>query len=255
MKKSKRAIKTFILIIVASFVILFYFQYDNVSALIKGLNRSSQDIAAEMDNNREKLKNEVKKYTTNIINDISSEDEHKLLKGEITVEDVANKYNLPLDYMKDPDENSNQEKIDNSKVNSKANETTGDLNAEVIPGDTANTKAIDDAISDGVSKMYALKAKYVNKLGELERKIYTEYTNLPKEKQNKDSKYLIVKKNLDYVSQLEEKCDVEVVKVLSTLKAELVKLNGDTGIIQILQDAYKKEKEVKKAYYLSLYNN
>lgn len=236
MKKVTKILIALLLIVVAGVGVLLYFQYDNISAIINSLNHSSEDIAAEMDDNREKLKVEVEKYTSNPIQDISAEDEEKLLSGEITIEEVADKYNLPLDYMKDSDG------IDDSS------------NTNVIPDTSSNTKAIDNAISDGVSKMYALKAKYVNKLGELEREVIKEYESLPKEKQNEDNKYSIVVDNINYISQLEKKCDEDVAKVLSTLESELIRLNGETDIIQILQDAYEDEKEVKKAYYLSLYN-
>ncbi len=251
-KVLRKPIKLLLIVIVSIVGILSYLQYDNIVALIYGLNHSSEDIAEEMDDNREKLKSEVEKYTSEPIQDITAEDEEKLLKGEITIEEVADKYNLPLDYMKDIDENENIEELEEFNNS----DTNNDNNQNNYDNSTApDTKAIDDAISDGVSKMYALKAKYVNKLGELERKVYDEYTSLPKEKQNEDSKYKLVIDNIDYVAQLEEKCDIEVEKVLSTLKTELTNLNGDTDIIQILQDAYQEEKEVKKAYYLSLYNN
>lgn len=252
MKKVGKVLITLLIIIAAVAGMLLYAQYDNISALINGLNTSSEDLASRMDDNREKLKTEVEKYTSDKINDITAEDEKKLLDGEITVEDVAEKYNLPLEYMKDAFIVSCEDIPENSPDTTSVSENT-------IPGTAYNgkdnEKEIDAAISDGVSKMYALKAKYVNKLGELERKVYDEYTSLPKEKQNEDSKYKLVMENMDYVSQLEEKCDIEVAKVLSTLKAELISLNGDTDIIQILQDAYEEEKEVKKAYYLSLYRN
>lgn len=206
---------------------LLIWQHDNMSALIGGLNSSSEDLAAKMDDQRSKLKTEVEKYVSKPIEDISAEDEKKLIKGEITVEEVADKYNLPLDYMKDDE----------------------------TPVTESDTENVDEVISDSVSKMYALKAKYVNKLGEVERSVLEEYKNLPEEKQNKDGKYKILMDNLNYVAQLEKKCDDEVAKVLSDLEEELKKLGGDTEIIKILKDAYKQEKEIKKSYYLSLYNN
>ena len=118
-----------------------------------------------------------------------------------------------------------------------------------------NAEKIDEVISDSVSKMYALKAKYINKLGELERAVYKEYSSLPKSKQNKSTKKEIVMSNIDYVTELEKTCDTEVAKVLASLKQNLIKLGGDTEIIQTLQDAYKEEKEMRKSYYLSLYND
>lgn len=241
----KQIFFTILIILIASISTFAFWQKDNISALINGMNSSSDDLALKMDENRANLKAEVEKYTSQPVMDITAEDEQKLLKGEVTVEDIADKYNLPIDYMKDND-------VANNETNYKPEQS------DIVQSSESNqvdTKAIDKAISEGVSKMYALKAKYVNKLGELEREVIKEYTSLPAEKQNKDSKYKIMMDKLNYVSQLEKKCDDEVAKVLSNLEGELKKLNGDTEIIKILKNAYKQEKEIKKSYYLSLYNS
>jgi vacuolar-type H+-ATPase subunit I/STV1 len=245
--KEKTMKKTFKILIILLIVItcvaagLLIWQSDNISSLISGLSSSSEELAAKMDDQRNKLKTEVEKYVSRPIEDISAEDEKKLIKGEITVEEIADKYNLPLDYMKDADTSLSEGTTNNPQ----------DASNEVQP----DSKAIDKAISEGVSKMYALKAKYVNKLGEVERAVLKEYKNLPKEKQNKDGKYKILMDNLDSVAKLEKKCDDEVAKVLSDLEEELESLNGDTEIVKILREAYKQEKEIKKSYYLSMYNN
>ncbi len=245
--KEKTMKKTFKILIILLIVItcvaagLLIWQSDNISSLISGLSSSSEELAAKMDDQRNKLKTEVEKYVSRPIEDISAEDEKKLIKGEITVEEIADKYNLPLDYMKDADTSLSEGTTNNPQ----------DASNEVQP----DSKAIDKAISEGVSKMYALKAKYVNKLGEVERTVLKEYKNLPKEKQNKDGKYKILMDNLDSVAKLEKKCDDEVAKVLSDLEEELESLNGDTEIVKILREAYKQEKEIKKSYYLSMYNN
>lgn len=241
MKKHIRMLILMLTVIVSVAAMVIFWQYDNISALISGLNNSTDELAEKMNENRANLKSEVEKYTAESITDISAEDEKKLIKGEITVEEVADKYKLPLDYMKDSDTGVNEgntNKPQDTLIN--------------VPTDS---KTIDKAISEGVSKMYALKAKYVNKLGEVERTVLKEYKNLPKEKQNKDGKYKILMDNLDSVAKLEKKCDDEVAKVLSDLEEELKELNGDTEIIKILKESYKQEKEIKKSYYLSIYNN
>lgn len=251
MKKISKVLLIILTIIAAATGVFMYVQYDNISALINGMNTSPEELADEMNDSREKLKEEVEKYTSSEIIDISAEDEEKLLNGEISIEDVAEKYHLPLEYMKDDFIVSSEDIYDDSS-------DTTSASANTVPGSANNEdneKAIDAAVSDGVSKMYALKAKYVNKLGELEREVAKEYSNLPKEKQNENSKYSLVMDNIDYIAELEKKCDNEVAKVLSVLESELIRLNGDTEIIQILQGAYQQEKEVKKSYYLSLYKN
>lgn len=235
MKKQNKIFLTILIILIASVSIFALWQKDNIFALINGMNSSADDLALKMDENRASLKTEVEKYTSEPVLDITAEDEQKLLKGEVTVDDIADKYNLPLDYMRD-------DGVSNIEPNNKPDE-----NSQI------DTKSVDKAISNGVSKMYALKAKYVNKLGEVEREVYNEYSSLPEEKQNEDSKYKILMGKLDYVAQLESKCDNEVAKVISDLEIELKELNADTKIIKILRDSYNKEKELKKSYYLSLY--
>jgi len=241
----KKIIKVLLKILCVVFILLgvvVYWQYDNISSVINGMKYSSEDLASQLDSNRNDLKAKVDEYTSKHINDLSAEDEEKLLNGEITIEEISEKYDLPLDVMTD----------DNSQNNTET-PSIEDQNAQSTSDD--NKKAIDDAISTGVSRMYALKAKYVSKLGEIERSVHDEYTNLPKEKQNESSKKNIIMKSLNSVAEMEEKCDNEVAVTLSVLETELKKLNGDTEIVDILKEAYENEKEIKKSYYLSLYNN
>ncbi len=245
MKKLVKILLTLFLIVLIIAGALIFWQRDNISALINGMKYSSDDLALQLDNKREELKTQVEKYTSAKINDISAEDEEKLFNGGITIEEISDKYKLPIDVMKENDDQKIEQS--NNPEQSKNVDNTSDVGED-------NSKAIDDAVSTGVSKMYALKAKYVSKLGELEREVISEYTSLPKEKQNAKSKKEIVTKNINYIAEMEQKCDSDVEAVLTTLEEQLKELNGDTEIITILKEAYENEKELKKAYYLSLYN-
>lgn len=238
MKKYRKVLLISLLVLAAALSSVLIWQRENISALINGMKYSPEEIAIQLDNKREELKTEVEKYTSASIRDLSAEDEEKLLKGQITLEELSEKYNLPLDVMKD--ENT---------------DTLDEIEIVESKDDKGSAKEIDKVISDSVSRMYALKAKYVSKLGELERTVYDEYLKLPKEKQNSSGKKELVTKNLNYVADLEHRCDNEVAEVISKLEKELKRLNGDTEIINILNDAYKNEKELKKSYYLSLYNS
>lgn len=245
MKKLVKILLTLFLIVLIIAGALIFWQRDNISALINGMKYSSDDLALQLDNKREELKTQVEKYTSAKINDISAEDEEKLFNGGITIEEISDKYKLPIDVMKENDDQKTGQS--NNPEHSINVDNTSDVGED-------NSKAIDDAVSTGVSKMYALKAKYVSKLGELEREVISEYSSLPKEKQNAKSKKEIVTKNINYIAEMEQKCDSDVEAVLTTLEEQLKELNGDTEIITILKEAYENEKELKKAYYLSLYN-
>lgn len=228
----KISLNIFLILLIIGGALAFW-QRENISALIKGTRYTSEEIALQLDEKRQDIKTKVEKYTNTPINDLTAEDEEKLFKGEITFEDISEKYNLPLDVMKEDEYLTPKE--------------------DITP--IVDSQAIDKVIGDSVSKMYALKAKYVSKLGELERNVVEEYSKLPKEKQNKNSKKDIISKNINYVANLEQKCDKEVEELLKNLEKKLKELNGDKEIIKTLKEAYYNEKELKKSYYLSLYYN
>lgn len=240
MKKSIKILLIFLTVMVLIAAGVVTWQYDNITALINGLNNSTEDLAVKIDDHRNKVKTEVEKYIPEPIEDISAEDEQKLLKGEMNIDEIAEKYNLPIEYIKEEEvvipENNPVEIIVSDDVQSD------------------NTKKIEKVIGDSVARMYALKAKYVNKLGELEREVIEKYLQLPKSKQNTEGKKELVMSNIDYVASLEKTCDTEVDKVVSSLEKNLKELGGDLEIIQVLKKAYTEEKELKKSYYLSMYN-
>ncbi len=233
MKKIFLTILTLIIIAVCS---LAYIQRDNISAIINGSKYSSEELEEQISENKKNLKEELQKYTTKTINDISAEDEEKLIKGEITLEEISKKYNYNT---------SNTNTENDSESNSNNNQNTSN--------DTTNS--MDNVINDSVSQLYAIKASFVSELGEVVRQAYTEYKSLPKEKQNSSGKQEVVLNNINKISQLEKSCDAEVELILSHLQSELEKLKVDTEIVQVLRASYEDEKEAKKSYYLSLYYN
>ncbi|HHZ00719.1 MAG: hypothetical protein QM227_09450 [Bacillota bacterium] len=246
MRKSIKILLVILAVILMAAGALVVWQYDNISALIKGLSSSSEDLAVKIDEHRNKVKTEIEKYVPKPIEDISAEDEKKLILGEISPEEVAEKYKLPLEYMKDDINN----KIPDKKPAASVNESP----KPSVNKPVDKNKLIEEEISNSLAQLYALKAKYVNKLGELEREVKEQYLNLPKSKQNKEGKKELVMANIDYVANLEKTCDSEVDKVVAELEKKLKELGGDLEIIQIIKDAYDEEKELKKSYYLSLYN-
>ncbi|MDF2678184.1 MAG: hypothetical protein K0Q97_2526, partial [Bacillota bacterium] len=213
----------FLLLLIIAAVIV-YWQRDNISALINATKYSSEDLETKIDSNRENLQEELKNYTTKSIRDISVEDEQKLLMGEITLEEVLKKYNLP-----------SGEKTDGNAAT------------------TNNANTIDDAVNIAVSEINVLKAEFISELGQIVNKAKVQYVALPKEKQNGEAIKQIVLDNIDYVAEIEKQYDNEVDDVLSNLKSELTRLNGDTAIVQTLRDSYDAEIEMKKSYYMNLF--
>ena len=102
------------------------------------------------------------------------------------------------------------------------------------------------------AQMYALKAKYLGLLGELERSGRQILASIPSEERTLSN---LKKVGMPFVQEalgLESQCNGEVENLLKDLKQELASLDADTTIVETMRQAYHAEKRLKKAYYLSL---
>lgn len=108
-------------------------------------------------------------------------------------------------------------------------------------------------VAELVAKIYVIKANFTSTLSAFESNIIASYKALPKEQHTTATKAKIVSDNMGYVTGLEAQCDAQVKAVTDELSA-LMKENGkDTSLVDAINSAYKNEKELKKAYYISLY--
>ena len=108
-------------------------------------------------------------------------------------------------------------------------------------------------VSELVAKIYVIKANFTSTLSTFESNIIASYKAFPKEQHTTATKAKIVSDNMGYVAGLEAQCDAQVKAVTDELSA-LMKENGkDTSLVDAINSAYKNEKELKKAYYISLY--
>ncbi len=126
--------------------------------------------------------------------------------------------------------------------------TDGTTNSLVMSEAEYNEK-----VAEYVAKMYVIKSEFLGILGDFENTIKSQYLSLPKEQRTTATKAKIVSDNMEYVSSLEAQCDARVDAVINELY-ELMKANGkDTALVDAIKTAYLNEKELKKAYYVSLY--
>ena len=198
-------------------------QYDNIMVVVKTLSTSNDEIAKEMDEGKKNLEEELKKQYPSVISDFSAEEEKQIIKGEITVDEALTKLNERYEETK---KNSGSKPVSNAKV--------------------------DRLIGEKTIELYSLKAYYLGQLGQMEASVKRDYKTLPKDKKNLIGKKEIVSKYMGTAVGLLNQCDAQVEELLSELKSELVSLGADTAIITTIRNAYEKEKNLKKAYYLKL---
>lgn len=108
-------------------------------------------------------------------------------------------------------------------------------------------------VSELVAKMYSIKADFMGKLSAFESKVISEYKALPEAQRTTATKAKIVADNMSYIIGLEAQCDAQVDAVTSELSAIMTANGKDTSLVDQIKSAYTGEKELKKAYYVSLY--
>lgn len=252
-----RIVKGFLVVLVLLTVAagaLAFWQKDNLKALYDSQKYSSEELLHQIDSSKEEIKKELEvRYPGLKIQDISAEDETKILKGELTLEEVAKKYNLPLESMLDP--NSSQGSVNdvtNQQGSTPAESSTNGSSIASKPssGSTSSggvqTKE-DKVIGDHIGRMYGLKAKYLSKLGALEGQAISEYKSSAGKASKKEIGYKYARIGASY----EGSCDAEVESVLGSLESELSAMGADTSIVTKLRNSYYQEKRAKKAYYIS----
>ena len=134
---------------------------------------------------------------------------------------------------------------------------TGKTDASGTMGNTVSPKLSEEEynkkVAELVAKVYVIKANFTSTLSAFESRIISSYKALPEEQRTTATKASIVSENMSYVAGLEAQCDAQIKAVTDELSA-LMKDNGkDTSLVDAIKSAYANEKELKKAYYISLY--
>ncbi len=140
------------------------------------------------------------------------------------------------------------ESSDSSQKPSGTNASSGKTSSNGVTDEEYNRK-----VAELVAQIYVIKSDFMSQLSSFESNIINAYKALPEEQRTTATKARIVSENMGYVAGLEAQCDAQVSAVTSELSAFLISCGKDTSLVNSIQAAYANEKELKKAYYISLY--
>jgi len=227
-----------VVFVISGFIALGVWQSDNIEVVVTALLSSPEQIAAEMNANKKRLEEELTKKHPTVISDFTAEEEKKIIKGEISLEEaeviIKEKYENKKNELEGNGESKNNQEI-NHEGSSESN--IGD---------------VDLIVGDYIVQLYSIKAYYLGQLGQLEAQVKRDYKNLPKEQKNIIGKKAIVDRYMGVALGYMDSCDAKVEELLGGMESELKAHNGDTSIIGTIREAYHNEKEMKKEYYFAL---
>lgn len=207
----------------------------NGFAVIDAVRFSDEEIAAQISESKAAAEKVLKENNLPIIRDFTAEEEAEIMNGRLSPEDAV-------------------------KILSGKNPETGfsiDLNFETdnftVENDSKSAaENADKAIGEKITRLYGLKAYYLGLLGNMLNQAKQEYGTLSKS-QGSSAIKTIAQKYISKAAALETECDSKVYEVLDELECELEKIGADTSVISSIEQAYIKEKRLKKSYYLTNY--
>lgn len=227
-------------------------QWDTIEAIIQWKQYSNEELAVQIDEQKTKVKQSLKDYGIEGLVDFTHEEEEAIRKGDLSVE-------AALEQLKETTaaevEHQVKETLENNGPGgtSEKSEQAQSLEKDKTPASAKpDQKKSQRIIQQAALEMYEIKAIYLGKLGQLERKALEDYRALSKEERTKGGLAKLASKYMQPGLSLVSSCDQEVAKVLVGLKKDLEAIGASTDIVGIMNEAYEEEKGLKKAYYLSL---
>lgn len=241
--KSHKAMYTLLIIlflIIISVAALYIWQKSNIEAVMDAAKYSGDDIQQQIADSKLDVESELEQYDVVGLRDFTFEEEEQIRRGQLSVEEAVAKImeeSGVADYAAASDGNSSSL----SNGGSSADGSTADNKA-------SSQKSEKAVLTKYTTELYALKATYLGKIGNL-------IDEAKADRQSGTSTKALVSKYLGRAASLEKEADSQVEALLSELKTELNSMGADTSIIDTMRSAYENEKKLKKSYYLSLYNN
>lgn len=246
-------------------------QRQNIQALLEASRYSKEELATQIDEQKAQVESVLNEYGLEGLNDLTFAQEEAIRKGELSLEEVqeqleqnkiASKKEALLTPSSSAPSSTPSSTVDSSTIDSTATPPSSKTHNPSTPSvvspqqnnnmDRDNADRSQEIVRDVISRLYALKAEYIGRLGGLESAAKGEYFALPSNERRGSSAKKLLTKYMSLGLAAESECDARVAALLSQLKQDLEAINASTSIVSTLQSSYEQEKTLKKAYYLSL---
>lgn len=275
-RRGKKIALTVIIIILVVLIGVVVSNFNNISALYKGLTQSSDEISSNIEKNKQDTSQALQNAGINM----SEDDFEKLNSGELSADEIlqiiqgaVSSDNQQKDPENEPSPEQKPEQNPEQNIQVQPDDSQGDVQKPVeqektdtppqsqpnpvVPPEQSETVLAEaeynKKVADLVAKVYTIKSEFMATLDSFESKIVSEYKALPKEQRTAATKAKIVADNMSYMLSLEAQCDAQIKAVTDELTKLMKEYGKDMALVDAINSAYANEKELKKAYYVSLY--
>lgn len=230
-------------------------QRENAQAIWEGMSYNEDELKIQMETSKEKIQEALQEYEIKGVRELTVEEEEKLMKGELSVEEAVS---LILNQADQPTQEEEKTLAEKDELDQPISSTENDQvaqNNEATLNNGSSTEStqveVGEIVEKYVEKMYVMQATFLSELGKLEARARTVYAQLPKEERNLSTAQKLAPSFINQGLALENSCDSQVNAILSDFEVELKKAGASTAIVSNMREAYQTQKRLKKAYYLS----
>lgn len=135
------------------------------------------------------------------------------------------------------------------------NATEHEIIEKIVREEIEKSKKADtnDKVSMYITELYNLKGRYIGILDGMVKSAVSEYKALDKSQKTRSKQLEIGAAYVTKAMALESECDGKVAGIISKIEKELKADGKKTDIVNTINDAYKSEKTLKRAYYLNMF--
>lgn len=235
-------------------------QRENISAVIDASKYSKDDIQEQMDSAKTEVQKTLEEYHAPAIRDFTPKEEEDIRKGKITADEAMAKIikesglsengSIVSGVSSDSSSASAESSVSgngntDNKTTAQNSGTTTSANSGSATNNAENSVAT--VVSQHTLSLYKLKANYLGQIGNVIDEAKAAH-------KNGASASSLASQYMGELSSLESQADSAVDAEINQLRNELTAMGVDTSICDTMKSSYEKEKKLKKAYYISLYN-
>jgi len=244
MSKKKIRGRSIALIVLAVLIlligILLVWQRENLKALKDYFSYSQEELAQQLAENDQLIKDAVDTMPEVSIRDVTDEERESLKDGSMSPDEL-------FDRLLESESESTVQ--DTNPGNTQQPDAEAEPTVPTVPD--AEKSEYETQLTALIARVYVLREEYLILLDNLQDEATAAYKAMPSDQRTGAALADFVSSFLAKGTALEKECDRRMDAIVSELKSLIKANNGDMSIVDTVIKTYANEKSLKKAWYMS----
>ena len=216
---------------------------------------STEEIEDKMRENETRIAKALEEIPEIQVRDLTDEEKQQLESGELTEEQAIELLTggASAANAAQPDASEQDAAQTSDSGSSTANTGTSASQKPASAKPSASKPDYSAQISAEVARAYVLRNRFTGKLDSLLEQAKTDYSTIPDKARTTDRKTEFIEKYMGIANDMEASCDASMSELVGNVRRMLKASGQSTSLADEIASTYDSEKQLKKSYYMSLY--